>query len=320
MSSIVAANAESALLRDPSVAGFAGFLAGERNASPHTRAGYLADLAHFVRLTWGEAAEPPYAWEAATEEAAHRFAAAASVAGATPATLRRKISALRAFYRWLQREERVAENPFGVLRGPKTAKKVPRTLSLSEIERFLSQPAADYRARRLGRMAYLRDTAFFEFLYSTGCRIAEAMAVTWRMIGWRDGRVIVTGKGRKERLVILGAKALAALEKLRAELRAMRPDLADGDAFVFLGEGFRPANRRFFERRMKRYLAEADLPADLSPHKLRHSFATHLLDAGADLRSVQEMLGHASLSTTQIYTHVSVERLKDVLAAAHPRR
>jgi integrase/recombinase XerC len=140
------------------------------------------------------------------------------------------------------------------------------------------------------------------------------------MIGWRDGRVIVTGKGRKDRLVILGSKALEALSRLREETRKRRPVLADAAAPVFLGSRDRPANRRFFERRMKRYLVEAELPADLSPHKLRHSFATHLLDAGADLRSVQEMLGHTSLSTTQIYTHVSVERLKDVLAAAHPRR
>lgn len=316
----MAATADRALLRDPLVAAFAAHLAGERGASPHTQEGYLADLAHFARLTWGPDAAPPHPWATAGEEQAHRFAASASAGGASPATLRRKIAALRTFFRWLQREETVRENPFAALRGPKTAKTVPRTLSVAEIERFLEQPAADYRARRLDRMAYLRDTAFFEFLYSTGCRIAEAMAVTWGMIGWRDGRVIVTGKGGKDRLVILGAKVLTALEKLRAEMQAARPDLSDGAAFVFLGEGFRPATRRFFERRMKRYLGEAGLPADLSPHKLRHSFATHLLDAGADLRSVQEMLGHASLSTTQIYTHVSVERLKDVLALAHPRR
>ena len=313
------AKPEAELSGDALVAGFLDYLVGERNASPNTRAGYLSDIALFAREIWGEV-QPPHPWASVSEEAARRFLAASAEAGAGAATLKRRIAALRAFYRYLERRGCIGANPFAFLRGPKKAKAIPRTLSVAEIESFLDQPRLAYRARRLDRMAYLRDTAFFEFLYSTGCRISEAIAVVWRMIGWHDGRVVVTGKGNKERLVILGAKALDALEKLRAEMRATRPDLADGEAFVFLGDAFRPAGRRFFERRMKRYLAEAGLPSDISPHKLRHSFATHLLDAGADLRCVQEMLGHTSLSTTQVYTHVSVERLKDVMARAHPRR
>ena len=141
----------------------------------------------------------------------------------------------------------------------------------------------------------------------------------WGEIDFRRGSVIVTGKGSKDRLVILGQPAVRALQRLRDQLGTRRADLADDAADVFLSDRLAKISARFVERRMKRYLAEAGLPADLSPHKLRHSFATHLLDAGADLRSVQEMLGHASLSTTQIYTHVSVERLKDEYAKFHPR-
>lgn len=305
--------------RDPLLASFEAYLVGERNVSPHTRAGYLADVAQFAASVWGDEAEPPYAWTTATDADARRFVTRFAKDGARATTLRRKLASLRTFYRHLTRSGAATDNPFAMLRGPRTPKAVPRTLSVAEIERFLAEPLREYRAKTLARYPYLRDTAFFEFLYSTGCRIAEATAVTWDMIGWRDGRVIVTGKGSKDRLVILGSKARDALARLRDELRGQRPDLTDADARVFLGDRFAPAGARFFERRMKRYLAGAGLPADLSPHKLRHSFATHLLDAGADLRSVQEMLGHASLSTTQIYTHVSVERLKDTCAKAHPR-
>ena len=155
----------------------------------------------------------------------------------------------------------------------------------------------------------------FEFLYSTGCRISEAISIKWGDIDFSRGTLIVTGKGSKERLVILGSKALAALSRLRNNLLSSKPELTVDDAHVFLSDKFINVSARFVERRMKTYLAETGLPIDLSPHKLRHSFATHLLDAGADLRSVQEMLGHASLSTTQIYTHIVNEKIKDAVDA-----
>ena len=158
-----------------------------------------------------------------------------------------------------------------------------------------------------------------ESLYSTGCRISEAVSLTWGQINFETGGVIVTGKGSKQRLCILGKPARKALRTLRAAADELFPDGGAPATNVFLNERgavFRP---REAQRRMKKWLAAADLPADLSPHKLRHSFATHLLDAGADLRSVQEMLGHSSLATTQIYTHVSVEHLKDEYMKAHPR-
>ena len=224
----------------------------------------------------------------------------------------------RAFFRFLQREGAVLDNPFALLHGPRKVKTLPKTLSVEDVARLVSRPAQDAQDGTLGDYAAARDRALLEALYSTGCRIGEMIPVTWGEIDFARGTLVVTGKGAKERLVILGGPARAALRALREKAIALGVP-ADDSARVFLTDAQRPLSRRFAERRMKRYLAEAGLPTDLSPHKLRHSFATHLLDAGADLRSVQEMLGHASLSTTQIYTHVSIERLRDEYAKAHPR-
>ena len=304
---------------DPLAKSFETWLVAERSVTENTRLGYMTDLAQFALLVWGEGAKPPFAWVYVHDSDARRYLAALSKGGAGAATVQRKLASLRTFYRHLQRSGAVIDNPFSMLRGPRKAKQVPRTLSPKEVELLLAQPHKDYREKTLPRMQYLRDVAMFEFLYSTGCRIGEAIAVKWGMIGWRDGRVVVTGKGRKDRLVILGSKALDALQKLRDFILEENPALADDAADVFLGERLGKISARLVERRMKRYLAEAGLPADLSPHKLRHSFATHLLDAGADLRSVQEMLGHSSLSTTQVYTHVSIARLQDAYRLAHPR-
>ena len=211
------------------------------------------------------------------------------------------------------------DNPFGLLHGPRKAKRLPKSLSVEDVTRFLARPMEDLKAGTLDAYSACRDAAFFEALYSTGCRISEMAAVKWGEIDFGRGTLIVTGKGSKERLVILGRPALAALSRLREEAGALGPELSADGADAFLSPTRRRVSPRLMQRRMKVYLAEAGLPTDLTPHKLRHSFATHLLDAGADLRSVQEMLGHASLSTTQIYTHVSVERLKDAVARTHPR-
>ena len=305
-------------LNDPLVKRFETYLLAERNASLNTREGYLSDIAQFVAFMW-KAAEPPYRWRDVADSDARRFVADLTKGGALATTVKRKLASLRTFFRHLQKGGEMQDNPFSMLRGPKKAKTVPRTLSPSEVNEFLAQPLKDFRAKTLDRFAYLRDVAIFEFLYSTGCRISEAISVKWGMIGWRDGRVIVTGKGSKDRLVILGSKALDALGRLRAEMERRNPASVDATADVFLSDRREKISARFVERHMKRYLAEARLPTDLSPHKLRHSFATHLLDAGADLRSVQEMLGHASLSTTQVYTHVSIARLQDAYASSHPR-
>ena len=304
---------------DPRIRRFAAYLAAERGASPHTSESYSADLGQLVASKWGESAEPPFDWASLSEQDARRFVISFASEGAAAATVRRKLASARAFFRHLQREGVVRDNPFSLLHGPRMEKRLPKTLSVADIDRFLARPRADYEAGLIGEYSYARDAALFEVLYSTGCRISEVVSIAWEIVDFSRGCMIVTGKGLKDRLVIVGSRALAALEELRsvAERRFSRPVLPSEP--VFLSDRQEPVSPRFVERRMKRYLAEAGLPTDLSPHKLRHSFATHLLDAGADLRSVQEMLGHASISTTQIYTHVSVERLKDIYASSHPR-
>lgn len=298
---------------------FALYLAAERNLSGHTLDGYMLDLKQFANFCWPDVVEGARAWGSAGLSEARRFLSDLTKNGAGATTVRRKLAALRTFYRYLQREGVAVDNPFSMLKGPRKVKTLPKVLSIGDIQKFLDAPLKKFSDGRLGEFAALRDTAVFEFLYSTGCRISEAISVKWGDIDFSRGTLIVTGKGSKDRLVILGSKALAALLRLKDHLSATKSALVLDDSRVFLSDRLEKASARFIERRMKTYLREADLPEDLSPHKLRHSFATHLLDAGADLRSVQEMLGHASLSTTQIYTHVSVERLKDEYAKAHPR-
>ena len=305
---------------DPAVKRFMSYLSGERNMSFNTQESYLQDISQLAGSAWGEAAEAPFAWSGLTEGQAHAFLAALSAEGARPATVRRQLAAARTFYRFLERESVADENPFAFLRGPRLARALPRIFSIEDVRRFLDRPLEDLALGLEEPYPAKRDAAIFEFLYSTGCRIGEALSVTWGDVDFRRGSLIVTGKGSKDRLVILGRPAVRALEVLRNETASRRSDLAGAGAHVFLGDRFGILTRSIVERRMKRYLAEAGLPLTLTPHKLRHSFATHMLDAGADLRSVQEMLGHASLSTTQIYTHVSVERLKEECAKFHPRR
>ena len=303
------------------------FLLSERNSSRHTADGYLQDMAQFAQFRWGQETPPPFHWESVTQEDARAFLMNFAKGGAKASTIRRKLASLRTFYHWLVREGVVPGNPFSVLRGPKMANSLPKVLSVEETDRFLAAPMKEFEAlkkstaksRMADMFACIRDAAFYEALYSTGCRIAEMLALSWREIDFGNGTVIVTGKGSKQRLCILGARALDALRTLRNATDAFIPGGGDPDQPVFHGGGGKRLAPRDAERRMKKWLAAAELPSDITPHKLRHSFATHLLDAGADLRSVQEMLGHSSLATTQIYTHVSIERLKDEYAKAHPR-
>ncbi len=310
-----------------SAKGFETYLLSERNASRLTAQGYRQDLAQFAAFKWGLDVQPPFAWERVTPEDARAFLMSFAQGGSKAATTRRKLASMRAFYRWLAREGLVTSNPFAVLHGPRMAKSLPKVLSVEEADRFLAAPVRELARLRKGKappsreevFACLRDAAFFESLYSTGCRISEMIALTWRDIDFANGSVIVTGKGAKQRLCILGSRALEALRRLRQAADALVLGGGGAERPVFIAVNGARQTPRDVERRMKKWLAAAGLPLDLSPHKLRHSFATHLLDAGADLRSVQEMLGHSSLATTQIYTHVSIEHLKDVYAKAHPR-
>ena len=222
-------------------------------------------------------------------------------------------------------------NPFSGLKAPKRAKKLPNFLSRDEINRLLDMPMKLWtevkkprqeRERKLVEYCAFRDQAILEVLYSTGGRITEIVGLLEPQVDSLSGVVQVRGKGKKERLCALGrpaAKALRASVKLRNDLWPEIERRRPNDRPLFLNVHGGKLTSRSVERLLKKYLLGANLNPEISPHALRHSFATHMLDAGADLRSVQELLGHASLSTTQIYTHVTVEKLKKVYDDAHPR-
>jgi len=239
------------------------------------------------------------------------------------------LSSLKSFFRFLEREGILDQSPFAGISAPRRPRKLPEVLSVSEVEKLLAAPgrlAAKVRREEGGldplrEYAALRDAALLEVLYSTGGRVSEIVGLEEGQIDLLSGMVRVRGKGKKERLCPLGRPACIAIGSMRAAehvLRAERRSRMESRP-VFLNLKGGRLTSRSVERMMKKYLFEAGLNPELSPHTLRHSFATHLLDAGADLRSVQELLGHASLSTTQIYTHISVERLKKVYQDAHPR-
>ena len=313
---------------DEAVARFVTYLRAERNASEHTVSGYVQDIGQFAAFVWPDAAErPPFLWTLPQRDQARAFLVAFHRGGCTPTTTRRKLSSLRAFYRYLEREGRASANPFAGLRGPRLGRRLPTVLGLKEVEALLAAPLRELAALRArhgavapeAEYAARRDAALFEVLYSTGCRISEIAALTWGDIRFDSGTTVVEGKGRKQRLCVLGGPACAALRAVQGLAEAIWPGGGSPASPLFLNLQGGPLTPRSIERQMKKWLGAAGLPAAITPHKLRHSFATHLLDAGADLRSVQEMLGHASLSTTQIYTHVSIERLKAEYDKAHPR-
>jgi len=307
---------------------FRRYLETERNASAHTVAAYLLDLAQFAELTW-PGRYPPCSWRDADRFAARGFLVGFQKAGRSPATTCRKLSSLRSFYRFLEREGIVERNPFGGLTAPKRGKPLPGVLSVEQVGRLLEAPlrklkqAAGATARgtdaRVVYAAY-RDAAVLEVLYSTGTRVAELAGMNEGDIDFLSGIVKVRGKGRKERICPLGGPACSALkEMIKRGGDVRRREVEERASPVFLNLRGERLTARSVERIVKKYLPAAGLDSAQSPHSLRHSFATHLLDAGADLRSVQELLGHASLSTTQIYTHVSVERLRKVYEETHPR-
>lgn len=300
-------------------------LASVRNASEHTLDAYRRDLAQFAEYCSGDRS-----WESVTSAEARAYLVVLGKAGAQSATVRRKLAALRSFYVFLRRVKAVEKNPFMGVRGPKKARTLPMVMTLDDINRFLAAPALWLEERRhlTGKVApedeflALRDAAMFEVMYSTGCRVGEIAGLSGeniRIAGGEGAVVRVLGKGRKERMCVIGKRALAALEKLRVSAAAPAPVADDSGTPVFTSADGGRLTTRTIERRMKVWLAAAGLPSRLTPHKVRHSFATHMLDAGADLRGVQELLGHSSLSTTQIYTHVSISRLREEYDRNHPR-
>jgi integrase/recombinase XerC len=315
---------------DPRVAHFLNYLEAEKQASRHTGYNYLIDIAQFAAQTWGGESKPPYRWAEIDRYGARRFMVQLQKMGLAPSSCARKLSGMRAFYRFLLREGFVRVNPFSGLLLPKKGKRLPKVLTQTEMDALLAAPGQaaaqlpdtkDPKRKSWQTYAVARDAAMIETLYSTGMRISELTGMRERDMDLFSGAVRVMGKGRKERICLLGRPAIRALrESLALRERVWLALGKSGEPpFIFLNRFGGKLTPRSVERMLKTYLALAGLRMEFSPHTIRHSFATHMLNAGADLRSVQEMLGHASLSTTQIYTHISVERLKEVYDQAHPR-
>jgi integrase/recombinase XerD len=292
---------------------FLAHLEFERGLSRNTLAAYRTDLLQFGRFLAERDRDAPNATGA---DLSDFLATIASGDGnGTPpcssATVHRKAACLRSFYRHLRREELVDEDPTAQLATPRRGKKLPEVLSYAEVQKLLAQP-------RGGEPAALRDRALLELMYASGLRASETIGLDLADVDVDEGIVRARGKGSKERIVPVGDKALAAL---RVYLRSGRPELVRSheERKLFLNFRGGPLTRQGLYKIVLRHAESAGLNGKMSPHTLRHSFATHLLSGGCDLRSVQEMLGHADLSTTQLYTHLSGEELKEVYFKAHPR-
>lgn len=293
---------------------FLAHLSLERRLSPYTVRNYrhaLDDLFSYLRQSgrWGGDLDkiPPLTLRS--------YIIDAQRTGISRRTLHLRISAGRSFFRYLLQRRAVSASPFTGLSVPAFRKPLPKFLTERQMVLFLEGPRRRLEAGAIEPWEACRDLLVFELLYGAGLRVSELVDLRHGRIDRQNGLARIVGKGRKERLCPLGKGALAALERFRRDFA-----VATGpEDPVLVKSGGGPVTAGWVQRRMKIYLREAELPLDLTPHKLRHSFATHLLNAGADLRIVQELLGHASLGTTQVYTHVSLQRLKDVHRRAHPR-
>lgn len=313
---------------DPLVDAFLGHLAAERGVSEYTRRNYAHALSEFVAWYEGQYRRLPD-WPTLPREAFRFHLRHLGRQGLSPAATRLRFSALRTFYRFLLRRGRVSEMPVKDLSLPKLPRRLVRFLSLDQMRALLEAPARmaeealpkSGERRRKGRQVEftvpVRDTAMLETIYSCGLRISELCGLRVEDLDRVQAVARIRGKGRKERLVPVGSHAVRAIEGYWEALG--RPPGQEEPVFWRALDDPRPVPARTLQHRLKQYLLACGLDPALTPHKLRHSFATHLLDAGADLRSVQEMLGHAQLATTQVYTHVTTERLRRAYEAAHPR-
>ncbi|MBX3409336.1 MAG: tyrosine recombinase XerC [Phycisphaeraceae bacterium] len=316
---------------------FTRYLTDERHFSPYTARCYGADLRQFIEFL---ASSSGIEIDAAREEAALRMDAgpkemAKTVTGliraGTPdlvrtfltnlgeqqyssATMARKIATLRSFFKWADKRGFCQGNPMVSIRTPRQAKRLPKAITIDQVERLLAAPG---EADMLGR----RDRAMLETLYSTGIRVSELVGLNQPDLDLANEALHVRGKGKKERIVPLGSHAVLAIRRYLDMLHT-DPKFAGGNldkAPLFVNKHGGRLSSRSVRRKLDKYLKEVGLDPSISPHTLRHSFATHLLDNGADLRTVQEMLGHQSLSTTQVYTHLTSQRMQETYDRTHPR-
>jgi integrase/recombinase XerC len=300
---------------------FRGYLATERRCSPHTVAAYTRDLHSLVSYCERAGLE---SWTAVDSGHLRSFAARLHAGGLGPRSIQRRLSAVRSFYEFLQREAhalrrepaageqsdvaRIRSNPGQDVRAPKAARRLPQTLDADQMARLLEIPAGEPFATR--------DRAIMELLYSSGLRLAEIVGLDLGSIDLPDRTVHVLGKGRKARVVPVGRVALRMLEHWLSE----RAGLARaGEQALFVGRSGRRLGPRAVELRVAYWARRQGVPAHVYPHLFRHSFASHLLESGAELRGVQELLGHADIATTQIYTHLDFQHLARIYDATHPR-
>ncbi|MHB1059601.1 MAG: tyrosine recombinase XerC [Rhodanobacter sp.] len=277
-------------------------LASERHASPHTVAGYRRDLAKLLRFMQ---AQQLNSFDALDANRMRTFIAGEHRGGLAPKSLQRLLSSCRSVFRQLNREGQLANDPLLGVRGPKVRRKLPQVLDVDEATALVETDSG-------GQLA-VRDRAMLELFYSSGLRLSELVGLRWLDLHLDDGEVRVLGKGNKTRIVPVGRHAIAALRALGAE-QGMP---ADGP--VFRGRGGAAINPRTIQLRMKTLALQQGIPKHIHPHLLRHTFASHMLESSGDLRAVQELLGHADIATTQIYTHLDFQHLAKVYDAAHPR-
>ncbi|HET7650941.1 MAG TPA: tyrosine recombinase XerC [Gammaproteobacteria bacterium] len=280
-------------------------LSHERRLSPHTSAAYRRDLEQFQRYCVQQGIAD---WDDVDLHRVRAFAASRHRSGLSPHSVQRLLAAIRAFYNYLLREGAARNNPANEVRAPKAAKRLPETLDADQMARLLEIPGDDPAA--------VRDRAVMELLYSSGLRLAELISVNLSDINLADATVTVTGKGSKTRIVPVGRHALQAINawlKVRAQLA--KPD----DVALFVGPRGGRLSPRSLQARVRRLGIAQGIPQHVYPHLFRHSFASHLLESSGDLRAVQELLGHANISTTQVYTHLDFQHLARIYDQAHPR-
>lgn len=308
---------ESPPPRHPDVEAFLTHLAKERDVSPNTLRAYgndLTNLEAFLATQLGNT----WTWDQVDRLVLRGFLGYLTRKGLTKRSTARSLSAVRTLFRFLHREELVEANPARAVSSPKLEKYLPVWLDRKQVDVLFNM--AELRAKE-GEFADVRNLAILELFYSTGMRLSELRGVNRADLDLVGQQVKVRGKGRKERIIPMGDRATLALRNYESKRDALvrRVGARAEKTAWFLGPGGRRLSVRAIQGIVTRFLEKLDENAGLSTHSLRHSFATHLLDAGADLRAVQELLGHASISTTQIYTHTSVERLREVYKKAHPR-
>ena len=299
------------------VAAFLEFLATQRNASPHTIAAYRRDLESFTRFVLAE--RGAVAAAATIDHLLLRLYLARLSGGSgtqqppyAKSSIGRKLAAIRAFFAWLLRTGQITANPAELISTPKQEQRLPFHLDIDQTVTLLHAPAQTKQEQE--HDCHHRDIAILELLYSSGLRVSDLTSLDLEGVALPGGMVRVVGKGNKERIVPVGSAALSALERYLGE----RGNPV-GTAPLFLGNRGGRINRRTVAKLVQHWSTEIKAFRSISPHTLRHTFATHLLEGGADLRSIQELLGHASLSTTQKYTHVGLDRLLEVYDKAHPR-